>query len=563
MNLQLLFNYAAPHRRQLALSAAIMLAESAAALALPWFAGRFAQDILSGASAHAPSLLALLLALVAAQALLRFWNSCVVADTSVRLLADLRVRVYDHLQALPLDFHHQRRQGDVLALITHESGQLANFITSTALGVLPLLVTMCGALVIMLGIEPALAAIAMLSLPAFYFAMKVLGRQMRPLARELQQAHASSIAVASENLGMLLAVKTFTREIIETGRFAGHVETASQLSIRQQRLNSAVRQGLNLLATSAAIVLVWLGGNRIGNGQMNAGDLVSLLLYAGLLTRPVSAMANLYGQVQMARGTLERLHDVMGEMPEPILQAGRDLGRVRGEIEFRDVVFAYPGRDPALRGLGLHIRAGETVAITGENGAGKSTLAHLLLRLHAPATGRICIDGTDIATVGLHSLRARIGVVPQHVLLFHGTVRDNIAYGLPGAAAAAIETAARQAQAHAFIGALPQGYDTVIGDGGIRLSGGQRQRIALARALLKDPPILVLDEATAMFDPEGERSFIEECREAFSSRTVILITHRPASLALADRIVRIEEGRVIGQDRSRERGREMESIAAA
>ena len=208
----------------------------------------------------------------------------------------------------------------------------------------------------------------------------------------------------------------------------------------------------------------------------------------------------------------------------------------------RDLHFAYPGRAPALKGLSLRIAAGETVALTGPNGAGKSTLAHLLMRLMDPTQGTITIDGADIAQVTLPSLRRQIGVVPQHVLLFNGSVNDNIAYGLPGATPEAVQAAARAAQADAFISALPQGYDTLVGDHGVRLSGGQRQRIALARALLKDPAILILDEATAMFDPEAERSFITDCHDALAQRTVILITHRPASLALADRVLRLEAG---------------------
>jgi ABC-type multidrug transport system fused ATPase/permease subunit len=215
---------------------------------------------------------------------------------------------------------------------------------------------------------------------------------------------------------------------------------------------------------------------------------------------------------------------------------------VAGEIALSDLHFAYPGREPVLRGLSLHIRAGETVALTGANGAGKSTLVQLLMRLVVPAQGTVRIDGHDIAGVSLESLRRQIGVVPQQVLLFNGTVFDNIAWGLPGASAEAVEAAARKAQAHGFINRLPQGYQTLIGDQGVRLSGGQRQRLALARALLKDPPILVLDEATAMFDPEAERSFVAESHDALARRTVILITHRPASLALADRVLLMEGG---------------------
>ncbi len=274
---------------------------------------------------------------------------------------------------------------------------------------------------------------------------------------------------------------------------------------------------------------------------------MSFLLYAGLLTRPVSGLADVYGQVQMARGAMTRLLHALDQKPEAAPHAGTTLPPVKGAIAFENVSFGYPDRAPALRGVDLTIAAGETVAIVGANGAGKSTLAHLLMRLHLPTAGRVTIDGIDIAAVSLPSLRRQIGIVPQHVLLFNATVGENIAYGRPEPTQADVEAAARAARAHDFIVALPAGYDTVIGDRGVRLSGGQQQRVALARALLKNPPILILDEATAMFDPEGEREFLEECRDVFRQRTVLLITHRPASLAVADRIVRMEEGKLVAR----------------
>lgn len=556
MNLRLLIGFAAPYRNSLALAGFLMLLETGAALAVPWLGGRFAQHVLSGVAANAGMVLLALLGLFALQALLKFGNNYVMGRTSAEILADLRIRLYDHLQALPLSFFHQRSQGDVIAIMTHEVSHLAHFITGTLLASAPLLVTVAGALVLMARIDMLLAALVALLVPVFYLVLKILGRRLQPIARELQAADAMAVAIADENLGMLPAIKTFTREAQESDRYRRKIVEIKELSTSQQRLYAAIEPSVQFVAAAAVVLLLWLAGGRVGNGQLTPGELVSLLLYAALLTRPVGTLANVYGQTRMARGALNRLQSVLTERPEPILQVGHALPAVRGDIEFRDVDFAYPGREKAVAGLNLKIRAGETVALTGENGAGKSTLMHLLMRLHEPQSGRIFVDGIDIAGVSLHSLRSQIGVVPQHILLFNGSARDNIGYGRPGADSPAIEHAARLAQAHEFITRLPQGYDTIIGDRGIKLSGGQRQRVALARALLKDPPILVLDEATAMFDPQAERSFIEDCHQALSQRTVILVTHRPASLALADRVVRIDAGAVQDEIDQRQPSRE-------
>jgi ATP-binding cassette subfamily B protein len=287
------------------------------------------------------------------------------------------------------------------------------------------------------------------------------------------------------------------------------------------------------------LLLLWLGSDRIATGDLAAAELVSLLLYAMLLSQPLKGLANVYGQVQRTRGAAERIIEFLNEQPEPDDAGTPALPAAKGEIRFEQVRFHYPGGKPVLAGLNLHIDAGETVAITGPNGAGKSTIAHLLMRLTDPDSGHILIDGTDIASVSLTSLRGQIGLVAQHTLLVNGTVAENIAYGQPLVEQAEIEQAARAAHAHDFITQLPKGYETVIGEQGLRLSGGQRQRISLARTLLINPPILILDEATSMFDPAGEEGFIAECRELLGGKTVILITHRPASLALADRVLEL------------------------
>ena len=542
MTLLSLLSYAAPYRVELVLASLLMVLETAAALIIPWLGGRFAGELLSADVAASRLILPSLLAAFAIQAALKFANGFLLTRVSERILADLRIRVYDHLQALPLQFFHERAKGDILALITREVPQLSGFITGSLIRIVPMGLAMAGAVTQMARTDWLLAALVAVQIPAFFLALKVIGRRLRSLSMRIQEEEATSIAIAEENLGMLPIIKNLCHEPTESHRYSTQICEVMRLSVTQSRIYAALEPAVQFIAAAAVILLLGIAERRIAGGQMTPGALVGFLLYTVMLTRPIGAAAELYGKTRMARGTLERLHRVLGERPEPIARAGVPLTIRGGEIEFRDVRFAYPGRSPALNGVNLRVYPGETLALTGPNGAGKSSLIHLLMRLYEPDSGQILIDGVDIAKVGLHSLRDKIGVVMQHTLLFNASVRDNIGYGDLDADDAGIERAARLAQAHRFISSLPGGYDTLIGDSGVRLSGGQRQRIALARALIKNPPILILDEATSMFDPEGEASFISESQSHLAQRTVILITHRPASLTLADRVVRLEAG---------------------
>lgn len=536
-----LTEYAWPHRRALLGGAAFILAETAVSLAVPWFGGRFANDLLGGNRPSMHTVLLLLAALFTVQGALRVAGAYVFSKRAALILADMRTRLYDHIQALPLSFFQQRQQGAILSVLSNDVAVLSGYMSGTLVSIIPMLVTIAGSVVFMLSIDVSMALIATAAIPMFYVLLKLFGRGIRPLSREVQEAHAQAFVVEEENLSMLPAIKTFTREEVESKRYRDRVAEIVRLTLKQEWIESSLGPGVQWIAALGVLTILWFAGERLNAGQLGAGAIVSFLLYTTLLTRPVGALADAYSRTQHARASVERLQAVLAEPTERYVGA-RVLSAPDGRVDFLNVSFAYPNRPPVLQQFSLSVAARETVAITGENGAGKTTLVSLLMRLIEPQGGQILIDGVDIATVDLRSLRAQVAVVPQNVYLFNGTVRDNIGYGLPGASDDAVIHAAEVAQAHEFVTQLPNGYDTVIGDAGVRLSGGQRQRIALARALLKDPRILILDEATAMFDPEAERHFLEDCRDVLRSRTVLLITHRPASLALADRVVRLLSG---------------------
>ena len=529
-------------RGLLLLAGLLMVARSAATLTVPWLAGELTLVLLGGSGgnfASATPILLLMLAAFAVQALLAATHGYLLARAGEHTVAALRTRTFDHLQSLPLAYHQDRRRGDVLSLLTRDVDTLSDYVTGTLVAIVPMLLMVCGAWILMLRIDWPLACVAGLLVPLFVVLVSLVGRHIRPLAGEVAEAHGAAVATAEESLGMLPVVKAFSRERAVSDRFRAESHRVRALSNRVHLLQSTLYPATSFLAGAGIVALIGMG-----SATLAPAELVAFLMYGLLMARPLGSLAAAWGETQHARAAMERLDAVFRVRPEPADAGSRPLPEGPGAISFEGVGFAYEDRESVLEGANLHIAAGETVAITGANGAGKSTLVHLLLRFFEPDTGSIRIDGHDISRVTLSSLRARIGLVPQSILLFNGSVRDNIAFGAADPEPSAVRAAAEAARAHAFIEALPDGYETRIGEGGVKLSGGQQQRIALARALFKDPPVLVLDEATSMFDPEGEEALLALGEETFRARTVILITHRAASLAAADRVVRLEGGRI-------------------
>ena len=536
MKARALLGIAAPYRRPLVLVAFLTITGSLVMLAIPALAGHMIGGIISRTPSIGRLVLLLMLSLVALT-LLNVAVATVSATTAARLLADLRVKIYEHLQRLPLEFHQTHRQGDTLALATFEVSRLSQFLTGTLVNLPARLLTVVGAVVLMFRIDRHLALLVPLLIPAFFIILKLVGRRLRGLAASLQQAEANIIAVAEENLAMLPAIKSFAREEAEAGRYRLRVTTAKDLWIQDGRIYATLEPVIGFVASVGAVLLLYAAGINVQSGNMTSTQLFSFLFYAAILTRPVGALANIYGQVQTARGTLARLQSVLDRPFEPGYAAIGKIERPRGAVDFSGVYFGYPGRGPTLSDVNFRIEAGEIVAFTGENGAGKTTLVNLLLRFRDPDCGTIRLDGENIVGINVQNLRRQIGFVPQRSLLFNDTIKANIAYGSDSASDEAVERAARLSQAYEFVVDLPLGFDTQIGDQGVLLSGGQRQRISLARALIKDPAVLILDEATSMYDAAGEQAFLAECVESLKGRTILFITHRPTSLAIADRII--------------------------
>ncbi len=528
----------------------LMVLETAISLASPWLAGRFTDSLLSPSPAlkFSPQhLLIIWLFILAIKGILNFFNSYITGKTSHKMLTKMRMKLYDHLQMLPISYYHDKKHGKILAFLTNDAGIISTFVTSTLVRLIPIIITICGALVCIYFISPVAAILAALLIPIFYIISKLLGRSIRGLSKSMIEQYSKTLAIADENLATLPLIKSFTREESQSRKFADSNNRLLKLTTDYLKIQSFLAPLTRFLATLIIFIILWFLSNQLATGELQAAEMVSLVLYGMLITQPISGLANLYGQIQHTIGATERLNQLFSNITEET-EAGVVFSKGRGEIKFSDIAFRYPGRENTLTQLNLKVEAGETVAITGKNGAGKSTLIHLLMRFIEPQQGVIRFDSYNIQELSLSSLRQQIGLVQQQVFLQNTTVAENILFGKADASSDEIEQAARQAHALDFIRELPNGYDTVIGDLGVKLSGGQKQRLALARVLLKDPAVLILDEATAMFDPAGETAFIEECKQLLQKKTVIIISHRPASLALADTIYRLEDGRLFTID---------------
>jgi subfamily B ATP-binding cassette protein MsbA len=488
----------------------------------------------------------LLLGAYVVKGLARYGQSYLMAAVGERVIATIRRALFTHLQRMPLSYFASLHSAELMSRIVTDVNRLARLGSTVMVMAIRQVATIVALLAVMFAREWLLTLIAVAVFPFVGVAVRQIGRRLYRINRRAQEKIAELNVLLHESLAGTKIIKAFGRERHEAERFDRVNRRLLDLSLKDHRTDEITEPLMEVMGALGIMGALWYGGHQVISGAMTPGTFFSFTAAVALLYGPVRRLSRIANTVQQSTGALERVFEVLDTPPAIDDRAGaRPLPGFREAIRFERVTFRYPGADePTLREIALDIRKGEVVAFVGMSGAGKSTLMDMLPRFHDVSEGRITIDAHDLRDVTQESLRALIGIVTQETFLFSDTIRYNIAYGRAGAPDRDIERAARQAHAHDFIVACPDGYDTRVGERGVRLSGGQRQRLAIARAFLKDPPILILDEATSDLDAESEFMVQQALGELMRGRTVLVIAHRLATVRNADRIVVVHEGRI-------------------
>jgi ATP-binding cassette subfamily B protein len=545
-----------PYRRQFALAGIALVVAACATLAIP-YAFKQMIDLGFGAAAGERSIRhvdATFLALFGVATVLAVATAArfyLVSWLGERVTADIRAAVYRHVVNQSPEFFETTQTGEVLSRITTDTTLIQSVVGTSISLALRNTLLFAGGLAMLFVTSAKLSSIILALLVLVIVPIVLFGRRVRTLSRDSQDRIADASAMAGEILNAMPTVQAFTHEHIESARFGKSVESAFQTAMRRIRARAFLTMLAIVLVFGTIVFVLWLGAHAVLAGDMTGGDLGQFILYASIVAGSIGALSEVLGEAQRAAGATERLLELLAvrsPIQDPATPVALPARTAAGAaLTLKDVTFSYPSRpdSAALGHLSLDIRPGETVAVVGPSGAGKTTLFQLFLRFYDPQAGAIALDGVDIRDLALHDLRDAVGIVPQDTVIFSANAMDNIRYGRPDATDAEVIAAARLAAAHEFIERLPEGYQSFLGERGVRLSGGQRQRIAIARALLKNPPLLLLDEATSALDAESERLVQTALEAAMAGRTTVIIAHRLATVQRADRIVVMDDGRIV------------------
>jgi ATP-binding cassette subfamily B protein len=549
-----LLRYLWPYRVKFTLGMAALLVGSVLGLAFPYFAGTLVdaallrlKDGVPESWMHNINLVALaLVAVLALQAVFGFFRTLWFIEVGERSLADLRRDTYARLIRLPMGFHSARRVGELTSRLSADLSRIQNTLVEAVPHFLSQGVLLVGGVALIAMTSIRLTGLMLVSVPVLVVVAVLFGSRIRKMSKQAQDRLADSNVIVEETLQNIASVKAFTNEGFEQGRYQGALSRYIDVVLRAAVFEGAFVSFIIFALFGSGVLVLWYGARLVLAGELKAGELASFLLYTAYVAGASGSFAHLYSQIQRTLGASQRVREILVEEPEPPGVGAPISSRPRGAVVLDDIHFHYPSRPEVevLRGVSIAAEPGQRVALVGASGAGKSTLVALLLRFHDPQRGAILIDGRDAREYDLHELRGRMAVVPQDVILFGGTIAENIAYGKPGASAAEIEQSARQANAHDFIADFPEGYQTRVGERGVQLSGGQRQRVAIARAILRDPAILLLDEATSSLDTLNESLVLEALDRLMRGRTSFVIAHRLSTVRGADRIFVLDQGRV-------------------
>lgn len=487
----------------------------------------------------------LMLGLLALQAFIGFWRVQGFIRSVESALNDLRRDLFHHLVKLPVPFFQNERSGALSNRFSADLGVVRDTLLNTVPQAVRQTVILVGGLSAIFFFSWKLSLVMLASVPVVVLSIALFGRKVRRYSREAQDSLADSGTVIEETVQNISDVKAFANERLERDRYDSALTAFLKVSIKGSRVRGAFLSFIIFAMFGAITFVTWYGSRMLAAGEISSNAFTAFILFSIFVGASLGSFPEIVSQFQTMSGSTERLRELMAESPEQ--DGGQPVGTLNGALAFDHVEFLYPSRpdSPVLRDLSFNVTPGQRVAIVGPSGAGKSTIFSLILGFHRPQVGLVAFDGKDAASLDLAGLRKQLAVVPQEVMLFGGSIRENIAYGRPGASQAEIEAAAMQANAHEFITSLEQGYDTTVGPRGVKLSGGQRQRVAIARAILADPKILLLDEATSALDAESERLVNEALERLMEGRTSLVIAHRLSTVRHADRILVVNHGRIV------------------
>ncbi len=541
-----IFHYVGNHHWKLYLGLVFLLCTGFTALVFPWLLGDLIKSVELNNFSSINSIGLYLIIVLIMQSVFSYFRIYLFVNFTENTLAALRQALFAQMIQLPMTFYSEQRVGDLNSRISSDIAQLSDTLTTTIAEFLRQFILIIGGIILLLFISPKLTLLMLAIVPVVAIAAVIFGRFIRKISREVQDKIALSNTIVQETLQGIINVKAFSNEYFENIRYKKSTESIVFTAIKGGKYRGAFASFIIFCLFGAIVTVIWYGVYLASMKQLYIGDLIKFILYSVYVGASFGGIAELYSQIQKAVGSTERVFEILDEQHEDInINAIQPVfTRLNGDVAFNNVEFSYPSRKEiqVLNGINITVKKGETIAIVGPSGSGKSTLIGLLLRFYDPEKGTLFIDGKDAKSYSLSELRNNMAMVPQDVILFGGSIRENIAYGKPQATFNEIEEAARKANAIEFIEKFPEKFDTLVGERGIKLSGGQRQRIAIARAVLKDPSILILDEATSSLDSESERIVQEALDKLMVGRTSFVIAHRLSTIRKADKIIVIDKG---------------------